>query len=107
MADVYSAIILDNNYWDGTTSWAGEANEAARDSKYGARRYTALNTWETARDGVAQAADTEHANIFGPWASHDTGNPAFIGWTNKPTIIVQTIGTDARSPDGKYGSNSC
>lgn len=107
MADVFSAIILNNDYWDGTESWAGEMDEAARDSKYGARRFTSMSLWEADRDGNAQAADTEYANIFGPWVSHDTAEFLFADWTNNPTIIIQTIGPDARSQDGKFGSNSC
>jgi len=108
MADVFSAIILDSDYWDGTESWAGEVSEAARDSKYSTRNYSSLSAWESARDGVALAADDEYANVFGPWVSHDTGEIAFVGWTNKPAnIILQTIGDDARSQDGKFDSNSC
>ena len=108
MTDVYSVIILDDDYWDGTESWAGEVSEAARDTKYSTRRFTSLLAWEADRDGNAAAADPEIANIFGPWVSHDTGFIVTINyWTNKPAITIQTIGTDARSQDGKYGSNNC
>jgi hypothetical protein len=107
VADVYSAIILDDDYWDGTVSWAGEASQAARDAKYSTRRFTSLALWEDDRDGNAQAGDNEFANIFGPWVSHD-GDFTLDGWTNLPaSITIQTIGADARSQDGKYGSNNC
>ena len=54
------------------------------------------------------AADNEYANIFGPWTSSDSSGLDMYGWTNEPVhIYIQTQGTDARSQDGKYGSNSC
>ncbi len=80
MADVYSAVILDDDYWDGTESWAGETSEANRDTKYSTRRYTSLAAWETARDGAAQAGDDEHAIISGPWASADANGFDVISW---------------------------
>jgi len=107
LADIYSAIILDDDYWDGTVSWAGEVSEAARDSKYSTRRFTSLSAWESDRDGNAAAADPEYANIFGPWTSHDTTEFLFSGWTNKPAITIQTIGTDARSQTGLFDANNC
>lgn len=111
--DVYCAIYGDSDYWDGTIHWGIDpsdeswcVNQAARDAIYTAA-YTSLSAWEAARDGVANAADTEYAIIQGPWTSHDTNEIWFSGWTNKPTIIIETLGTDARSQDGKYGSNNC
>jgi len=37
MADIYSLIITDIDYWNGNKSWAGEKDEMARDAKYGKR----------------------------------------------------------------------
>ena len=114
MADVYCAIYGDSDYWDGTTHWGIDpsdeswcANQAARDNIYTAA-YTSLSAWEAARDGVANAGDDEYAIIYGPWTSHDTNEFDFAGWSNTPNKIwIKTLGTDARSQDGKYGSNSC
>lgn len=72
MADVYSAIILDDDWWDGTESWAGETSQANRDSKYSIRRYTSLSAWEADRDGNSSAGDAEIAVIIGPWTSADS-----------------------------------
>jgi len=122
MANVYCAIYGNSNDWDGTTHWGMNpvteewcADQNERDNGDGdgwtegyTSAYPSLSAWETARDGVAQAADTEYAIIFGPWTAHDTAKLTFAGWTNPPTeIIIQTLGTDARSQDGKFGSNSC
>jgi hypothetical protein len=66
-----------------------------------------LSLWEGDRDGKAAAGVDEYALIFGPWASHDTGEVALSGWTNQPDIYIRTVGPDARSQDGKFSSNNC
>jgi len=88
MADVYSAIILDTDYWDGTESWAGETSEANRDSKYSTRRFTSVQAFEADRDGKSSSGDDEHGVIIGPWSSNDTTKVSFAGW-DADTVIIE------------------
>ena len=39
MAEIYSIILEDWDYWDGTKSWGGEGSKAARDKRYSIRRF--------------------------------------------------------------------
>ena len=97
MADVYSAIILDNDYWDGTESWAGETTEGNRDTKYGTRRFTSCGAWESDRDGNSSATDDEYGRVMGPWASDDTGEVNLEGW---PAVNCAIIECPLTLPDG-------
>ena len=108
MADVYSAVYGDLDYWDGTIEWGFDAtsnrhsptphvDQAARDAQY-VDNFTSLNAWEIARDGAAGAGDTEHAIIQTPWDSDDTSLINVSGWTTG-SIIVRAIG-DARNQTG-------
>lgn len=72
MADVYSAIIQDNDYWDGTISWAGELSQANRDSKYGTRVFVTASLFEADRSVNGLAGDVEIGVITGYWATSDT-----------------------------------
>lgn len=113
MADVYSAIYEDSDYWDGTIAWGYDAtsdkhsptphaNQVARDAQYVAG-YTSLAAWEAARDGVSQAGDDEWAIIQGPWSSAETTGVA-IGGFSSDTCRVKAIGV-ART-NGEYGDNA-
>ncbi len=104
MANVYSAIYGDSNYWDGTTEWGYDAtsdrhsptphvDQSARDAQYTAA-YTSMNAWEFARDGASQVGDTEYAIIQTPWDSDDTTGTSIGGWSSD-AIIIRAIG-DAR-----------
>lgn len=108
MADVYSAVILDTNYWDGTTSWAGETSQANRDAKYSTRRYTSLGAWESARDGLASIGDVEYAVISGAWASADTSICFVIGWPSCSMVIECPLtlpdGDNPARHNGIYGN---
>jgi len=96
-----------SDYWDGTISWGGEATEGARDALYGSRVFATLSAWEADRDGnVADSVD-EYANIFGPWTANDTAQVVFDGWSYTPDVYIRTIGNDAKSQDGLFGSNNC
>ena len=108
MADVFSAIILDTDYWDGTISWAGETTEGNRDSKYGARRFTSVSAWEADRDGNSQGGDDEYGIIIGPWASADTTQCYMRTWGADNVIIECPLtlpdGDNAAAHDGIYGN---
>jgi len=110
MADVYSAIILDDDYWDGTESWAGETTEGNRDTKYSTRRFTSLSGWESDRDGNGSAGDTEIATIIGPWASHDTTMASCTDFQGDGVKIQCPItlpdGANAARHDGIYGNKA-
>jgi len=110
MADVYSAIILDDDYWDGTVSWAGELSQANRDTKYSTRRYTTIQAWDTARDGASSSGDTEYGVIIGPWATPDTTNVTIAGWNALDLVLECPItlpdGDNAARHNGIYGDKT-
>lgn len=110
MADVYSAIILDNNYWDGTSSWAGETSEANRDTKYSTRRFTSCSAWEADRDGNSQAGDDEHGIISGPWTTADTARCTVLGFNADSASIDCPLtlpdGDNLAAHDGIYGNKA-
>jgi len=100
-ADVYCAIVSDSDYWDGTIAWGydatssvtsptAHANQTARDAQYTAT-YSSLWAWEDARDGVAQAGDTEYAIIQGPWVNPDTTSWICEDFASD-AIIIRAIG---------------
>lgn len=94
MADVFSAIILDTDYWDGTISWAGETSEANRDTKYSTRRYTSVQAWDNARDGLSQAGDDEFGIIMGPWVTADGGWTIATWGSDSQTLSCPILTTD-------------
>ena len=110
MADVYSAIILDDDYWDGTVSWAGETSEGNRDTKYSTRRYTSIQAWDTARDGASSSADTEYGVIIGPWATPDGNNVTIAGWVALDLVLECPITLpdvdNAARHNGIYGDKA-
>lgn len=79
MADVYSAIILDDNYWGGPTSYAGEVDQDAQTAKYSTRRFTSIAAWESDRGGNGQSGDDEHGVVIGPWSSAETTTVTIAG----------------------------
>jgi len=110
MADVYSAIILDDDYWDGTESWAGEVSEANRDSKYSTRRFTTVPGWEADRDGNSSGGNDEYGIIIGPWASAETNGLDIAGWNADAVILECPLtlpdGTNDARHNGIYGGNA-
>ncbi len=110
MADVYSAIILDDNYWDGTTSWAGETSEANRDTKYSTRRFTTVSAWEADRDGNSSGGDDEYGIVIGPWASAETTQIYIYAWGADDVILECPVtlpdGANAAAHDGIYGNKA-
>jgi len=96
MANIYSAIILDNDYWDGAESWAGETSEANRDAKYSTRRFTSMNAWRTDRDGNSSAADNEYGIIIGPWVTAESPGFNMTGFNADEAHIVCPVNL----PDG-------
>jgi hypothetical protein len=96
MADVYSAIILDDDYWDGTELWAGETSQANRDSKYSTRRYTSMSAWAADRASNSSSGNTEYGIIIGPWVSRDSGKINFVNWNADAIFIYCPISL----PDG-------
>jgi hypothetical protein len=111
MADVYSAVISDSDYWDGTESWAGELSQANRDTKYSTRNFSTLTLWEADRDGNSSSGDNEHAIIIGPWTSADS-NLINKAWTSGVVAVFITCpltlpdGPNLARHDGTY-STSC
>jgi len=96
MADVYSAIILDDDWWDGTESWGGETSESNRDTKFSTRRYTSASAWEAARDGEGQAGDNEIGEVIGPWSSVDSTYFLILGWSAYPILKCPPTLNDAQ-----------
>ena len=86
MADVFSILYTNSDWWDGTESWGGEANETARDAKYSTRTYSTMNAWEVARDGASSGGDDEYLIIVGPFASADTIAVTIGGFSSDHTI---------------------
>lgn len=109
MANVYSILYTNSNWWDGTNSWGGEVDEATRDSVYSTRTYSSLQAWETARDGAANANDVEYLVIVGPFAAVDTSGFSGKGWPDID-IVIQcpiTLNDSQANParhDGIYGN---
>ncbi|MCK5600972.1 hypothetical protein KAR91_03825, partial [Candidatus Pacearchaeota archaeon] len=84
---IYSAIILDTDYWDGTISWAGKLSEDDRNMKYSTRRFTSASAWESDRDTNSSAGDIEHGIISGPWASAETSQLAIGSWNADAVVL--------------------
>lgn len=105
MPAVYSAIIENgstSDYWDGDIAWAYDAtsdkhsptahpNQSARDAQYSTRVYSSCATWESDRDGNAQAGDDEFGMIQAPWDNDDTNGFNIQGWSTG-TITLRAIG---------------
>lgn len=115
MANVYSAIYGDSDFWDGTTEWGydatsdihtptAHANQGARDAQYIAA-YTSVAAWEAARDGVAQAANDEFGIVQTPWDSDDTADPTIAGWTTN-SITLRAIGDARHSGEWEDGADA-
>lgn len=69
MADVFSALYGDSDYWDGTTSWGGYANQTLRDAHFVGGGFTSVAAFTNDRDTNSQVGDREILEVIGPWVS--------------------------------------
>ena len=91
MANVYSCVYADSDWWDGTESWGGETNETNRDTLFSTRNYTSLSAWEAARDGASSGGDTEYARLVGPFSSVITTHLEISGFSADAVVIEAPI----------------
>ncbi len=115
MANIYSAIYGDLNFWDGTIEWGfdatsdvhsptAHADQSARDAQYTAA-YTSAAAWEAGRDGASAGGNNEYGIIQTQWDSDDTSGFQISGWSSD-AVILMAIGAARHSGTWDDGADS-
>lgn len=107
MADVYSCITADSDWWDGTESWGGEVSEAARDTKFSTRNFSSVSAWESDRDGNSSGGNVEIAVLVGPFTAAITSTQTIAGF-NADSVEIQapiTLNDSQANPARHLGYN--